>query len=124
VRPRHLAGEPFLRAALLPGGLAAAIVLVAPVDALLERTADRAVIEEDVHPRRPYDGQLWRRVIAQTDLGSLYRRLFQLLDASGAQTAVLSSTGSFERIAREDVAAVLGPQADRPSRLRRVAARR
>lgn len=91
----HLAGEPILQALLgSPPMIDSAIVLVSPIEELLERGASRRLTE----PRRAADGvyehDRWTRMITETDLFGAYEDLFEMLARRDVPTQVLYSSGA------------------------------
>lgn len=101
--PWDFGDDPIFRKIMADRRLRLAIVLVTPVEELLERALNRQFNEERVENKSPYDGQRWRNIIAGTNLPAAYERFFRHLERRGIPYAVVySSARTPSRFCRSD----------------------
>lgn len=67
------------------------VVLVAPIDELLERIQQRTIIER--HMKSEYDRKFWLEAIRRIDLVHLYDQLFELIEEHEIPYRLLYSSG-------------------------------
>jgi hypothetical protein len=101
--------EPAFKKIVTSGLIQHCIVLVAPIEEMVERMERRKVVE-DLNPRR-YNRELWIEAMRRLDLAELYNKLFTELDRAGIPFVVLFSSGQadprFLPTTREEVEANL-----------------
>jgi 2-polyprenyl-3-methyl-5-hydroxy-6-metoxy-1,4-benzoquinol methylase len=90
--PWSFEADPIFRKIMADRRLRLAIVLVAPVEELLERTRIRQFAEERVARKSLYDGQRWRNILARTNLPAAYERFFRHLEEKRIPYVVVFSS--------------------------------
>ncbi|MEM8588974.1 MAG: methyltransferase domain-containing protein [Pseudomonadota bacterium] len=75
-----IAEEPILKKILLSQNISHAIVIVAPIEELIERANERQIVEPSVGNPDLYPRGLWLELIRKVDLFSFYECFFRALD--------------------------------------------
>lgn len=101
--PCHLMEDPIFRKIIGDSRLGMAVVLVSPLDELLERAEERTCIERNVEGLPAYDSQCWRSILETTNISAVYEQLFCHLERRGIPYVVVnSSAGIVERFQLSD----------------------
>lgn len=90
-----LISEPILRKIVGSEKVGRAVVVVSPKSELMQRAAQRTIVEASLPETGRYSGALWSSVIERVDLFALYERLFSILDDANIPIEVVYSSAEF-----------------------------
>ncbi|NVD39782.1 methyltransferase domain-containing protein [Ensifer sp. HO-A22] len=94
-REWDLLSEPLLETIVSSGRIEKAVVIVAPIEELIERASSRKHFEKALEQSSGYNSALWVEILQAVDFFALYEKTFEMLEAKGINFEVLYSSNEF-----------------------------